>query len=50
MQNYKYKLTVGIPSVNLIHEKTKKAATSKLVGVKWCEMNKEWFIKLNQTM
>ena len=23
----------------------KKAATSKLVGVKWCEIHKEWFIK-----
>ena len=23
----------------------KKAATSKLVGVKWCEIYKEWFIK-----
>ena len=40
MQNYKYKLTVGIP-INLIHKKTKKAATSKLVGVKWCEINRE---------
>ena len=46
MQNYKYKLNVGIP-INLIHKKTKKAAPSKLVGVKWCEINKEWFIKLN---
>ena len=30
MQKYKCKLTVGIP-VNLIHKKTKKAATSKLI-------------------
>ena len=30
-----------------MHKKTKKAATSKLVGVKWCEIHKEWFIKLN---
>ena len=45
MQKYKYKLNVGIP-INLIHKKTKKAATSKLVGVKWCEIHKEWLIKL----
>ena len=44
MQNYKYKLNVGIP-INLKHKKTKKAATSKLAGVKWCEIHKEWFIK-----
>ena len=24
---------------------TKKAATSKLVGFKWCEIHEEWFIK-----
>ena len=23
----------------------KKAATSKLVRLKWCEIHKEWFIK-----
>ena len=22
-----------------------KIASSKLVGVKWCDINKEWFIK-----
>ena len=25
--------------------KAKKAAKNKLVGVKWCEIHKEWFIK-----
>ena len=44
MRKYKYKLNVGKP-INLIHKKTKKAATSKLVGVKWCEIYKGWFIK-----
>ena len=41
MQTYKYKLNVGI-LINLIHKKPKKAATRKLVGVKWCEIHKEW--------
>ena len=46
MQNYKHKLTVGIP-LNLIHKKTKKAATSKLVDVKSFKIHQDWFIKLN---
>ena len=25
--------------------KAKKAAKNKLVGVKWCEIHKQWFIK-----
>ena len=37
-------LNVGKPT-KLIHKRTKKAATSKLVGVKRCEIHKEWFIK-----
>ena len=41
MQTYKYKLNVGI-LINLIHKKPKKAATRKLVSVKWCEIHKEW--------
>ena len=40
MQTYKYKLNVGI-LINLIQKKPKKAATTKLVGVKWCEIKKE---------
>ena len=40
MQTYKYKLNVGI-LINLIQKKPKKAATTKLVGVKWCEIQKE---------
>ena len=28
-----------------IHKKMKKAAASKLVGIKWREIHKEWFIK-----
>ena len=47
MQTYKYKLNVGI-LINLIHKKPKKAATRKRrrqkVGVKWCEIHKEWLI------
>ena len=38
-----YKLNVGI-LINLIHKKPKKAATTKLVGVKWCGIHKEWLI------
>lgn len=44
MRKYKYKLNVG-KSTEFIHKKTKKAATSKLVGVKRCEIHKEWFIE-----
>ena len=43
MQTYKNKLNVGI-LINLIHKKPKKAATRKLVGVKWCGIHKEWLI------
>ena len=28
-----------------MHKKAKKAATSKLVGLKWCEIHDEWFMK-----
>ena len=31
--------------IKLVHKKTKKAAMSKLVSMKWYEIHKEWFIK-----
>ena len=40
-----YGSTPAPPGINLIHKKAKKAATSKLVGFKWCEIHEEWFIK-----
>ena len=44
MRKYKKQLNVGKTYKTHIR-KQKKAATSKLVGIKWCEIHKEWFIK-----
>ena len=42
------KHTLGKP-INLKDKKTKKTTTSRLVSVKWCEIHKEWFIKISRS-
>ena len=44
MRKYKYKLNVG-KTYNSLQENEKSSPRSKLVGVKWCEIHKEWFLK-----
>ena len=44
MRKYKYKLNVG-KTYNSLQENEKSSPTSKLVGVKCCEIHKEWFLK-----
>ena len=44
MRKYKYKLNVGKTYKTPTQENEKSSPTSKLVGVKWCEIHKEWFI------
>ena len=45
MRKDKYKLNVGKTYKTPTQENEKSSPTSKLFGVKWCEIHKEWSYK-----